>query len=180
MSSSKKRRDQAKSERNAFHADQRRMLAEHQLSIMQSFAEIVAQKVDSTRELVNKVVPEAVRVLASSQMADPEATKALIASLEELRTVVNDTKLSATQTREALQKPYDETLTQLERREAGISKHSVPVSGSDESAECPLPLHIIPNYMGINLCSVKSVDWLQQEDGQLVELTVNFIPETAS
>jgi hypothetical protein len=180
VSSSKKRRDQAKSERNAFHANQRRMLAEHHLSIMQSFAEIVAHKVDATRELVNKVVPEAVRVLANSQLADPEATRALIANLEELRTLANDTKLSATQTRLNLQKPYDENLAKVEAQESGISKHSVPVSGSDESAECPLPLHIIPNYMGINLCNVKSVDWLQQNDGQLVELTINFIPETAS
>lgn len=44
--------------------------------------------------------------------------------------------------------------------------------------ECsPLPLSVIPNYMGINLCSVESVSWTEQEDGQLVSLTINFIPD---
>jgi hypothetical protein len=173
MSSSKKRRDAAKSERNAFHADQRRMLAEHHLSIMQSFAEIVAAKVDTLQKQVNEMVPGAVAALA--ELPDRYKTQAVIASLEGLRTAVNDTKLSATRTYSDLQKPYDENLARLE----GITKHSVQVRDSDTSAECPLPLHIIPNYMGINLCSVKSVDWLQQEDGQLVELTINFIPEKA-
>jgi len=41
----------------------------------------------------------------------------------------------------------------------------------------PLPLSVIPNYMGINLCSVESVSWTEQEDGQLVSLTIHFIPE---
>lgn len=43
--------------------------------------------------------------------------------------------------------------------------------------EPPLPLSVIPNYMGINLCSVDSVSWTKQADGQLVELTIRFIPE---
>ena len=43
--------------------------------------------------------------------------------------------------------------------------------------ECPLPLSVIPNHMGINLCSVESVQWTKQEDGQLVSLTINFNPE---
>ena len=42
---------------------------------------------------------------------------------------------------------------------------------------CPLPLSVIPNHMGINLCSVKSVAWVKQDDGQLVSLTINFDPE---
>lgn len=41
----------------------------------------------------------------------------------------------------------------------------------------PLPLSVIPNHMGINLCSVASVSWTEQEDGQLVSLTIQFIPE---
>lgn len=45
-----------------------------------------------------------------------------------------------------------------------------------ESKESPLPLEVIPNYMGINLCSVEGVEWVRQEDGQLVSLTVVFIP----
>lgn len=42
---------------------------------------------------------------------------------------------------------------------------------------CPLPLSVIPNHMGINLCSVESVAWTKQDDGQLVSLTINFNPE---
>ncbi len=42
---------------------------------------------------------------------------------------------------------------------------------------CPLPLSVIPNHMGINLCSVESIQWVEQEDGQLSSLTINFIPE---
>lgn len=42
---------------------------------------------------------------------------------------------------------------------------------------CPLPLSVIPNHMGINLCSVESVMWTKQADGQLVSLTINFNPD---
>lgn len=45
--------------------------------------------------------------------------------------------------------------------------------------ECPFPVSVIPNQMGINLCSVESIQWVEQEDGQLVNLTINFIPEPA-
>ena len=42
----------------------------------------------------------------------------------------------------------------------------------------PLPLSVIPNYMGINLCSVDSESWVKQDDGQLVSLTIHFVPAT--
>jgi hypothetical protein len=42
---------------------------------------------------------------------------------------------------------------------------------------CPLPLEVIPNKMGINLSSVDSVKWTKQDDGQLTDLTIIFIPE---
>ena len=42
--------------------------------------------------------------------------------------------------------------------------------------ESPLPISVIPNYMGINLCSVDSITWEKQSDGQLLYLRVNFIP----
>jgi hypothetical protein len=42
--------------------------------------------------------------------------------------------------------------------------------------ECPLPLEVIPNQMGINLCSVEAIGWEKQEDGQLVNLTIYFNP----
>lgn len=46
----------------------------------------------------------------------------------------------------------------------------------DRGDECPLPLSVIPNYMGINLCAVDSVTWEEQADGQLVSFTISFIP----
>lgn len=42
--------------------------------------------------------------------------------------------------------------------------------------DSPLPLEVIPNNMGINLCAVKSLSWTRQKDGQLKKLTINFIP----
>ena len=45
-----------------------------------------------------------------------------------------------------------------------------------ESQESPLPLDVIPNRMGINLVSVKSISWGRREDGQLTDLSINFCP----
>ena len=45
-----------------------------------------------------------------------------------------------------------------------------------KTKDSPLPLEVIPNQMGINLCSVESITWTRQKDGQLVNLTINFIP----
>jgi len=42
---------------------------------------------------------------------------------------------------------------------------------------CPLPLEVIPNYMGINLCSVKSIEWEEKDDKQLTYLTITFLPK---
>lgn len=42
--------------------------------------------------------------------------------------------------------------------------------------ECPLPLEVIPNQMGINLCSVDAIGWQKRDDGQLVHLTIHFNP----
>lgn len=47
----------------------------------------------------------------------------------------------------------------------------------DHGAECPLDLSVIPNTMGINLCSVEGVSWHRQEDGQLTELKIHFKPK---
>lgn len=41
---------------------------------------------------------------------------------------------------------------------------------------CPLPLDVIPNHLGINLCSVEGVSWTKQSDGQLVSVTIHFVP----
>lgn len=47
----------------------------------------------------------------------------------------------------------------------------------DGKYDCPLTLSVIPNHMGINLCSVEAVSWTRQSDGQLVNLTIHFLPE---
>lgn len=59
-------------------------------------------------------------------------------------------------------------------------KHNViKVANQDNLNDvyCPLPLSVIPNYMGINLCSIDSIEWTEQADSQLVSLTINFSPE---
>lgn len=47
----------------------------------------------------------------------------------------------------------------------------------ETQTDAPLPLEVIPNYMGINLCSVDALSWVEQDDGQLVSLTLHFVPE---
>jgi hypothetical protein len=44
-----------------------------------------------------------------------------------------------------------------------------------ETAEWPLDPAVIPNHMGINLCSVEGIGWTRQDDGQLVSLTIHFL-----
>ena len=61
----------------------------------------------------------------------------------------------------------------LEKKMKTITKSVQELISTDES---PLPLSVIPNYMGINLCSVDSITWTKQPDGQLVNLTINFVP----
>lgn len=60
-----------------------------------------------------------------------------------------------------------------------ITRHELLISGNDDlkAVDCPLPINIIPNMMGINLCSVKSIVWNIQDDDQLVDLVINFIPD---
>jgi len=50
----------------------------------------------------------------------------------------------------------------------------------DNEEYCPLPTDVIPNRLGINLCSVDSISWQKQEDGQLVSLSVYFKPESST
>jgi hypothetical protein len=45
-----------------------------------------------------------------------------------------------------------------------------------ETAKWPLDPAVIPNHMGINLCSIDGMSWTRQEDGQLVSLTIHFCP----
>lgn len=46
-----------------------------------------------------------------------------------------------------------------------------------ETNESPISLDVIPNYMGINLCSVEALSWTRLNDGQLVNLTIHFLPD---
>ena len=45
-----------------------------------------------------------------------------------------------------------------------------------DTEKSPLPLKVIPDNMGINLCSVEALTWTKQDDGQLVSLTIHFLP----
>lgn len=56
-------------------------------------------------------------------------------------------------------------------------KHVKKISQLIEDGSSPLPIGVIPNQMGINLCSVDSIEWIKRDDGQLVSLTINFIPK---
>ena len=47
----------------------------------------------------------------------------------------------------------------------------------ENNENCLLPLEVIPNQMGINLCSVDAISWQKQSDGQLTNLTIHFLPE---
>jgi len=47
----------------------------------------------------------------------------------------------------------------------------------DNNIDCPIPLEVIPNNMGINLCSVEAISWQKQDDGQLANLSIHFNPE---
>ncbi|QEG09038.1 hypothetical protein HWC29_gp148 [Aeromonas phage 4_4572] len=41
----------------------------------------------------------------------------------------------------------------------------------------PIPISVLPNYLGINPCGVDSIQWVKQsEDNQLISLTINFKP----
>jgi len=47
----------------------------------------------------------------------------------------------------------------------------------DNIGDCPMPLDVMPNRMGINLCSVDSISWQRQDDGQLTHVEIAFIPK---
>ena len=57
-----------------------------------------------------------------------------------------------------------------------ITIHKTVKEIIDNNEECPFPLRVIPNHMGINLCSVDSIAWQKQDDGQLTNLTIYFKP----
>ncbi len=50
------------------------------------------------------------------------------------------------------------------------------INDKTDKARCPVDLAFIPNYTGINLVSVEGLSCTRQDDGQLVSLTIHFIP----
>lgn len=46
----------------------------------------------------------------------------------------------------------------------------------EKGEDAPLPMEVIPNKMGINLYSVEGMTWTRMDDGQLVSLSIHFIP----
>lgn len=49
------------------------------------------------------------------------------------------------------------------------------------TGESPAPLlGAVPDRLGINLCSVDSVTWTRQDDGQLVNLIIHFEPDNGN
>lgn len=55
-------------------------------------------------------------------------------------------------------------------------KYRETVDAIIKGKDCPLPLEVIPNFMGINLRAVEAISWECRPDGQLVSLTIHFIP----
>ena len=52
------------------------------------------------------------------------------------------------------------------------------VSDKDQELQefIPIDLSDIPNKMGINLCSVKDIEWEKQDNGELTYVKINFLP----
>lgn len=60
-----------------------------------------------------------------------------------------------------------------------MTSHRKTVAELIKTGESPLPLEVIPNKLGINLCNVDAIAWTAQDDGQLVNLTIHFLPSPA-
>ena len=46
----------------------------------------------------------------------------------------------------------------------------------EEGVDFPTPLGVMPDQMGINLCSMAGMSWSRLPDMQLVSVTVHFLP----
>lgn len=62
----------------------------------------------------------------------------------------------------------------------GLSLNGKIINWDEADEHCPVHIANIPNYMGINLCSVQSIEWSRLADGQLVDVVIKFIPEDSS
>ena len=59
----------------------------------------------------------------------------------------------------------------------GIVTRATTAELLKDPGDCPVPLEMIPNQMGINLVSLEAVSWTRQPDGQLVTVSLHFTPE---
>ena len=62
--------------------------------------------------------------------------------------------------------------------ESPVVSHFEKIKDIISGKPCPFPIDVIPNRMGINLCSVDSINWHEKQDGQLISLQIHFIPDT--
>ena len=65
----------------------------------------------------------------------------------------------------------------MKTNDINVIKHTATIRELIENENSPLPIDVMPNRMGINLVAVESVEWEKREDGQLVNLKINFIPD---
>ena len=56
-----------------------------------------------------------------------------------------------------------------------IKRYNKNIEEIIKTKECPFPIDVIPNNMGINLCAVESISYSKIND-ELVDLTIHFIP----
>lgn len=54
--------------------------------------------------------------------------------------------------------------------------NGVAIEWDEIDRYCPINISNIPNCMGINLCSVHSIEWSRLQDGQLIDVMVKFVP----
>jgi len=52
----------------------------------------------------------------------------------------------------------------------------LPINDENIRKLVPIELGNIPNYMGINLCNVASIEWTELADNQLIDVTIHFNP----
>lgn len=70
-----------------------------------------------------------------------------------------------------------EALTEDVEKEIKI-QNNPDIIEDEEELEPPISLDYFPNNMGINLSSVKSEKWTEQDDGQLKKIEIEFDPAT--
>lgn len=59
------------------------------------------------------------------------------------------------------------------------TKQAIELAEKEDGRWMSVLLSFFPNYWGINLCSVESITVDKQEDGQITELSVKFIPNNS-